>query len=449
MKNVLLTIVFLLICLVCFGADERVMAWFAPYPAGFNIDLRSTNYSGISSAPGEDAYWGRNNYNDDVIVALAGARSNYSNNISVKFTISMDFKNDDAPWCYVSASEPYLKRPFGLDFVICYDDNTNNPRSVISIRPDKVYYHEEDFDEVSVNQEAGSLSFTVKPYNNEVWIDICLVLPSGDKVDLSSALSANDYYCGINIAIDVYSENTRIGGDSWYYSFNGYIDEPIEGSRSNVFFNLTPNANANSINLANPLFDVTGSGINIGSYSYETQAFLQRDENDGKWEYDYQIQNDYYIFASSSKDPTNNQSGPFSLVLQGIESDAGLVDTYKLNYLIGLKSNYSDEIIWYDGCSYMTESVEGKYTYTNDWWYGEDYNVDFEETYKESPKNSSASNLLVIGHRILDDMRSDMKSLIFIDQGDILIKATNDFEPENMTAGVYSSTVYFHVISKF
>ena len=471
MKRIVILMLLLSICTFCFAFSAT--SWFAPYPAGFNVNLLdSGSYPGIGTTTVTS--FPANGYNDPTIVALVGVMltgDNLQNSIA-KISISMDFKGD-TPWTYVSASEPYLKRPFGLDFVVCYDDSPkNNPRDVISIRPDSddgatVKYNESSFTENGcnkpvINGETGEVTLEL-PLSAEkpvVWMDIVLALP--DDVDMSTALSADDYYCGINISLDVVqrdsdNNDTLVAGghNSWTYSFNGYISSRPDATSARVFFNLLPNATANSINVS----DLQNqNSLLIGSYTYETQSFLQRTADDGDLEYAYQKYNNYYIFASSSKDPTD-AGGKFALTLQGLDpSQTEGYSNTSFNYEIGIQSaNAGHSIDWVSNSPPSIEEAKGmkereeKPNKTplsvpslsdDDAW--------FDGTESTATWSNENEHPPILGTRVEEDMRDDMKSLVFKDSGDIYIRATNAaLDPTKLSPGVYTSTVYFHVISNF
>ena len=264
MKKRLLYLFFtIFICSLGFAEN---IAWFAPYAAGFNVDLNNTEmYSG--AVPDNDGhgrlpqvYFNQNAYNDDTLIAVAGFKTTnlgiIYNQATVTFKVSLDFKGDTS-WTYASASEPYLKRPFGLDFVICYNDDSE-ARDIISVRPSQnggepsVASSLDDQSSYSVEDGVVTFKATLNHKileEDAVWVDIVLVLPDDTKCDMSSALSADDYYCGIKMDISVTGDTTY--SDSWTYSFNGFISDDPNASVTNVFFTVLPNATANSIAVNN------------------------------------------------------------------------------------------------------------------------------------------------------------------------------------------------------
>ncbi|MBO8443475.1 MAG: hypothetical protein IAC42_06920 [Spirochaetes bacterium] len=475
MKRIVILMLLLSISTFCFAYSAT--SWFAPYPAGFNVNLLdSSSYPGIGTTTVTD--FPANGYNDPTIVALVGVMltgDNFQNSIA-KISISMDFKGD-TPWTYVSASEPYLKRPFGLDFVVCYDDSPEkNPRDVISIRPDSnngatVNYNESSFTENKknygcelpvINGKTGevTLELPLSAKTPVVWMDIVLALPS--NVDMSTALSADDYYCGINITLDVVqrdsdNKDTLVAGghNSWTYSFNGYISSRPDATSARVFFNLLPNATANSINVS----DLQNrNSLLIGSYTYETQSFLLRNADDGDLEYDYQKYNNYYIFASSSKDPTD-AGGKFALTLQGLDpSQTEGYSNTSFNYEIGIQSaNAGKSIFWVSNSPSSIEDAKDMEERKEDPNKTplsvpslSDDDAWFDGTESTATWSTGNEHPPILGTRVEEDMRDHMKSLVFKDSGDIYIRATNAaLDPTKLSPGVYTSTVYFHVISNF
>lgn len=379
--------------------------WFSPYPAGFNVNLADSE-----SYQGTDGTWNiANHYDDNTLIGVVGITDAYADEVYLE--IEMDFPGEQ--WCYVSASEPYLKRPFGIVFVT---SNGDNQRKV---------YHKGYSSTGSIVLDADGQNIAQIPLeldsDGDAWCDLVLYLPSSDIVDLSSALSADDYYCSFSIKIYVNGREEK----KWTYSFNGYIGEEPQDDTAHVFFNILPYASANAINVYDLLDE--SQEILIGEYSYETQSFIEdrQDEPIGGYENyvsNRDVYNKFHIFASSSEDPTDT-GGYFTLVLRGYEYDSsvGVDDSYSLRYEVGLGDLNSNRIQWYTG----TESLD---------------TISSELAFNNNDQ----------GYR-LETMRDDQHSIVFFDEGYIYIRApeNNTKKAENLTPGVYSSRIYLHVISDY
>ena len=437
MKKIILLVI-MLIAAMCFNLFAA-SAWLSPYPAGFNVDLEDPYNVFIGAANGsldidgkgiakDFQQSGNNGYTPETMVCLIGVKEVPEGyNAKITITVNSFSSNSDYSWAYVSASEPYIRRPFALDFVSCYYGK-NGARTVQRLG----YGGDSSRNTISIDLDM------IKNNVTEAWVDVILYLPK-DGVDLSYALSAHDYYCNFDISVDlVAGDGSSTYVDSWSMSFNGYVNEkPETGEKPIVFFNVTPSPEAYAIDIDNQMNDLLStSGIQIGTFSLETQAFMDSGYNDipENVKYTYQKGNMYSIFASSSDDPFNKQGDKFKLILDGLESYTDLADSYQFEYEVGLAKNNNDTPVWYDG----TMSV------------GEGQNI----TSTKSNNNSSLLNSADVTQSMGDNHQG--YSLFFhIDDGPIYIRAAQGVngvtrtQLENLTAGVYSSKIYFHVVSKY
>ena len=435
MKKIILLVI-MLIAIMCFDLFA-VSAWLSPYPAGFNVDLEDPYNVFIGAANGtlgsdgkgvakNFQQSGNNGYTPETMVCLIGVKDVPVNrNARITVTVNSFSSNSSYSWHYISASEPYIRRPFALDFVSCYYGK-NDARTVQRLG----YGGDSSRNTISIDLDLINNKVT------EAWVDVILYLPK-DGVDLSYALSAHDYYCNLRISVELIDENgkkVQNVGTEWSMSFNGYVNEkPETGEKPIVFFNVTPSPEAYAIDIDNQMDDLLSiSGIQIGTFSLETQAFMDSGYNDipENVKYTYQKNNMYSIFASSSDNPFK-KGDKFKLILDGLESYTDLADSYQFEYEVGLAKNNNDTPVWYDG----TMSVQGKTSTT-------------------SENDSSLLNSADVTQRMGDNHQG--YSLFFhIDDGPIYIRAAQGVngvtrtQLENLTAGVYSSKIYFHVVSKY
>lgn len=420
MKKILLIIILISITPVASvfagGSSESIQpsAWFSPYAAGFNVNLMDTDtYCGRKDGEGFDSA----GYNDKTLIGVIGATRL---NTTVTVSITASFSADN--WYYVSASEPYLKRPFGLDLVEVQGSDEGG--GTIS-KTHHFGYQKAGNDnkiEVSNTQLTLELSST-----NSKWIDVVLVLPSSsdNNADLSAALAKDDYYADLNITISGTVNGTNMTR-TWPITLSGYIGNPPDITNENIFLNIIPNATANSIDIndltkhkVNINSTDSSTGITIGTYEYQSIAYRT---NAG---YDEEKEKNYLIFASASEDPTDG-SKSFELVLSGLESSSGVDSSFKFNYLIGLQSTESDAFFTNKDWSQQTKWFDG--TLTSD--------------------RADSSNALRGRYRD-EFMRNNTHSLTFFDEGNILIALPENstVSTDKLTAGIYTSTVYFHVVS--
>lgn len=429
-KLILLIVLSAIACSVYAVGDAEV--WFSPYPAAFNVDLEDTEtYCGVQEDIGGSP--SGSGYSDQTLIGVVGfgGPSNELGSIWDAFfqtidTVSfeIEFNSAGEAWNYVSASEPYLKRPFGVDIVLNYFEMGSSGTSVLAAH---LGY---DNDKSQTNTKGTEFSVVLKedslPSGN-FWIGIYLKLPD-ENVDLSSALSADDYYSSMNLSLTV-SYNSWRSDDvfEWNaYIFNGYIGEEIDDLETQVFLNIVPDAQANSINVSD-LED--GKSVTIGEYSYVSQAYLPESYG-GNPSSETMSNANYYVFASSSPDP-NLSGGLFHLVSTGIESAPSAENV--IYYQVGIDS----------------ANISG--TGTADKWYnGQDI----------LPSVSTAS--LVEGDSRREQLSYDYRwfeytryySITFEDRGSLMIRAADangnpdtSFLASDYRAGVYTSTIYLHVVS--
>lgn len=400
MKKAILTCFLLILCTICFA---EASGWFSPYPAGFNVNLEdSETYTGAAESIGLDGTgdakrWNVSGYNDLTLIGLVGATGLGESTVTV--TIEMEVKRIGDTLCYYSASEPELKRPFYIDLVAC--NSANDGKRKVT----RIGYNDKD--------QSFSGSVTLTPYNGEAWADIVLCLPDEEGVDLSYALSADDYYCGLTIEMTGAVEKT------WSYTFNGYIQDAPLTNKAQVFFIVDPEPEASAMSLRELLIG-DRKPVQIGTYSFETQAFMSAGQTAGGDEslkYEYQKENMYSIFASSSPDPFNS-NGKFSMKYEGDSS-------ISFPFEIVIKSKT------YDGSSEVplaNEESSGTAT---------DFLLDAEKFEEALGDNHSGTSLYFRGN-----------GSILLKVPDDYIKTEEDLYSE-FPAGTYSSTVYFHVVSDY
>lgn len=415
-------LMFLLVAAQTFCA---VNCWFAPYPAAFNVNLDDSEiYSGAKDSEGY-AHWNTQGYNNETIIAVCGLSGlDPSKEYSIK--VEALFEEGNPKWYYVSASEPYLKRPFCIDVIDSFESENGRKMERMGATSD------------AASDTTATIELTKRQQNienngttYEAWADIVLYLPDANdnnasNLDFTSALSADDYTAKLRIA---FLENGN-EIDSNILSINGYVDKEPDFSQAQIFFSVSPNPLATSMNVKSLLVD--GEEYEIGTYSYETQSFMSYGQSAGgnpMLYYGPQSGNNYYIFASASSDPTQGGGNGFEMYYNGSESSSE-----KFKFYIGLDSsldssstNRQNDTTWFTGTDSMS-SVEG---------------AALSATREESQLGWSHSG---------DSLGN---TLFFRDEGKIMLKSREEkYDEESFMAlslppGVYSSTVYFHVVSDY
>lgn len=408
--------------------------YFSPYPAAFNVNLKdSTTYGGALNSGNIDqdgkgglAYWQRASYNDNTIIAVSGV-TNISNDERANYTYSMEVSiqlHGDG-WNYVSASEPYLERPFAIDVIMCNQNNANTAREFVRMGAGGTTSNTITVDlEPAYYEDRNDLS--------EAWVDIVLYLPELTSGD-TSALSADDYYAGLNVKIyrkeKESSESTgesKLLGD-YSFTFNGYIDDEPDFTDAHIFFNVTPNANANSMDVRQLLLE--DASYDVGTYSYETQAFLTGGQTSGgndKLKYEYQSGNNYYIFASANDVPTSPNTAGFRMYYNGDTTAESFPFIVGLDTATDNTESNTGRVIWFDGTDDLTTLDKS-----------------------DPPKKIQAT-------RVEEDFgfkQGSGQTLYFRDNGTIWIDYDeNAIEGEeefvtSLSPGVYSTRIYFHIVS--
>ena len=388
---------FILFCCVLNAVPAAINGWFSPYPAGFNVNLEDdATYTGAIESGSSAKVWNSEGYNDSTLVALVGVSGldwyEAQNKIEVKVEVDL---GEDKEWAYVSASEPYLKRPFALDFISCSPGDGGNNRTVTRL---------------GYGTDGSETSTTVR------------LTPALNGGSYEAWLSASDYFCSLKITLLV---NGQPYGSPWNFTFNGYIDDEPDMSYANIFFNIQPYPAATSLSVNELL--VEKKEIVIGEYDYETQSFLTGGQTSGGTDdltYDKQKDNSYYIFASAS--PEANTSGPeFRMYLNGnISSESNFP------FVIELKSTFNE--VTQNGGRTKKDVFDGTASTNSDGPFVE------------------AGKLV----ESLSVTHGRGSNLVFRDYGTISIRYsgpayTQEQLYKDFSPGVYSSNVYFHIVSKY
>lgn len=389
-------------------------SFFAPYPSSFNVNLAdTTTYSGV---PDDLSYTGgfAPGYSEQTMIALLGFSGlNAAAGHKIELTIEVV---DPAAFEYVSASEPYLSRPFELDVV----KSTSSSKSLVK------------FDEGASSKKTATLSVDA----DEIWFDFVLELPASG---MENALAKNDYYVQLEISAKEYDdkdgdgvcdEGERVSKHGpWPFYISGYIDEGSPANVSYVMMNITPTARANAISIDQL---AKGESMHIANYFYESMAFMPGAQTDiydeGGLSYDEQANNRLYVFASSSSDPNDTDAGEFVMKMAGLENEDNLSSAYSFPFTIEMRNT--------------------NYTPNN----SDNSKVFYGYTIKDTKKMLSGS--VITGTLGNTHGTSNNKNVLYYyDDGEIYIQVPNvetqavQEALRSLTAGVYTSTIYIHVVS--
>lgn len=388
-------------------------SFFAPYPSSFNVNLADTiTYSGV---PDDLRYTGgfAPGYSEQTMIALLGFSGlNAAAGHKIELTIEVV---DPAAFEYVSASEPYLSRPFELDVV--KSQSTSSFKSFVK------------FDEGDNSKKTATISVDA----DEIWFDFVLELPASG---MENALAKNDYYVQLEISAKEYydKDENEVCDEGelvskhgpWPFYISGYIDEGSPANVSYVMMNITPTARANAISIDQL---AKGESMHIANYFYESMAFMPGSQtniyDEDRLSYDEQFNNPLYVFASSSSNPNDTSARDFEMKMAGLENEENLSSAYSFPFTIEMRNvNYNEK----------KPGVNSKT------FYG---------------KNPSSVNDMLSGSEIKGTLggthgTSDNKNVLyFYDDGSIYIQVpeANRVALDDLTAGVYTSTIYIHVVS--
>lgn len=414
-------IVFVLLLLLVTQLLVATNAFFAPYPSSFNVDLTDTDtYCGVPEslnfvegfAPG---------YSDQTMIALIGLSdmtgTRHKIELNVNVVSSKDFE-------YISASEPYLSRPFALDIVENYKDGGTK----------RIQLEMKDSGNIAT-YTTGEITA------EEVWFDIVLKLPEDG---LSNALAKSDYYVQLEITATEYADNNRNGvGDEgevvsshgpWPFYISGYIDEGSPANVSYVMMNIAPTARANAINIDELK---NGPPMKIADYFYESMAFMPTGLTDiydeGSLSYSDQAGNPLYVFASSSSDPNDENADSFKMKMAGFEDEDNLSSAFSFPFAIEMRNVNYDSAKPDENCKTFTGETP---TSINEMLMGSSQVGETGDQHDKDPDWS--------------DWDGEDGVIYFYDDGEIYIKLPDNYDSEelnDLTAGVYTSRIYIHVVS--
>lgn len=456
MKKIFVCAFFILFLINIYSTILAVDTWFEPYSSCFSVDLSATekytgSQIGIFDDPEQGIY---GDYDKTDMLGVIGITNNNEAIESGTVTVNMDFSNTNN-FTYVSQGDDTLSVPYGIDITIRYrvDHNSHGILGNVTDRTDSVGYYTYKLNGKNVShygyndntlsalsEGADSFSFSISDLNlnpnglqegwdgpdwlvgsryhyNEliaIWIDFILVLPEKARQSGEFLIgNASDYMSQFNVSVG------GIASGSYFVTLTGYNGTAKPDDMS-VLFTITPYPSSFSLNVSNL---INGDIETIGSYSYSNAATETKSEPT--------ISNSpFYIFASSSSDPLEDNPGYFVMK----HEDAVVDDLNGRNgfyYEIGLdstaSSSYSSDdrnrpdIVWYDGNI-------GAGTISNA---GNDKNSKLMSAIRKERKHGT------------------LWTYSFFDNGEIKIRyrEDNSVPPLNLVGGSYSSTIYLHLIS--
>lgn len=287
-------------------------------------------------------------------------------------------------FCFVSTSQPYFRIPFGLNIVVNQqNDNGNNETTTYSCGYD----------------DNGNLTV---PDNNELVLDDELhIKGQGGYIEILVYLVLPDSYEDFNPgpASDYFTRQITVScpedaTDKKTYSIvmQGYYETEGTQVADSVIFSVTPGANARTINISALL---EGQSVEVGVYNMTTIS--ESDTSDDS--------SPYYIYALGSSFFDDERASHFRLTNTTDQ-------TSSFQYTVTLISDASGEGTDFTGFLDFKDISELKPT---------------EKRIETMPDGNSIATCY--------------------GSGTIEISVNPENVPDNLSAGYYSSDIYFHVVS--
>ncbi len=355
------------------------------------------------------------NYNNKEILGIVGF-----DGVEGEYEVTFNFGGTNN-WMFTSQKNHDNKIPFGLDLVV----RVNVPG-------------EERLDDatpvISKGYKAGNsnmnltepVSITVPGYKGnveytDIWIDIVLVVPKKGEVTAPEANYAEDDSYVASFSIDITKKNETTGKydvlvGSYTVFMQGYYQQDNTGHQPDapeVNYVVIPNAAANNINLTE-----LGTGeITICDYFYEAKTIWYNKDSQVNLPNTNLM---YSISLSSSEKGASEEL--FRLVHNDLPEGMTPNEYTSVCYEIGVKqkgqANVPEEN-WFDGTLKIDngqpyKTVKGK--------------VHMFETRPNFGNNAAINHY---------------------DEGELVFKLADNADISKLTAGMYSSNVYVHLISNY
>lgn len=413
-KRRVLIFVFLLFSVMCsmnnaFAAAQTFMKQFS---SAFLVNLASNIYKAHGSSPvwasgsASNPNTNDNNYYDNQMLCTMGISGTTKD---VTFTFSLD----SGPWLYLlDETDLRFSRPFGVDLIIRGVNSSTNKHESVTINGSQIVHM--GLDEDSSNDMSAKFVIPKETWEtySSIWLDVCLVmdpvLNSNGQVVVNgttyTATPSNDNYkARIKVSID--NADLAGGTETYLIDLLGYYTTSGEhpGSTSAIL-SVTPTAAASSLDIWKLKTD--GVVQTVASYSFTTATFLNNTVlTNGK----------VHFYLSSTEGGTGTISDGFTLKFTRNNKVPSVLNGYNsVKYTARIvSSEYSGQTKDFDG-----NAVFG----------------DTSNYYSVSADHISTST----GHGDLTRWH---------DSGTIEVRIDDD--TDNLVAGLYTSTIYFHVVTDF
>ncbi len=406
-----------IIVLSSFMAFSEATVFMKHFSSSFLVNLASNNYV----AHGDDPDWahenpsnphpstGDNKYYDNQMLCTLGVQNTDKD---VTFTFSLD----SGHWLYLlDETDLRFSRPFGVDLII--RGNGASGHTTLQVNGKKISHM--GLSSAFGDNHSGSVSFTIpasamQNYQS-IWFDICLVMDSPldtngqvyfADTDTTYTVTPHEDNYRARITVSVKNEDIVGGSSTYYIDLLGYYRADGSSPEAlSAILDVIPTAAASSLDIetlsANKIEQI------VASYRFTTSTV---GAGNGK----------VYFFLSST------ESGSGSLPDE---------DGFSLKYT---KNNRIPSVLnKYNSVAYEAKIVSNEYNK--------------ETVFDGTTGFGTTEGILNTYHAVEPDSVSTTTGhgnlVRWHDSGVVKVKMTGNVD--DLVAGLYTSTIYFHVVTNF
>lgn len=410
-KRRVLAFVLLLFSLICStAAFAEVQTFMKQFSSAFLVNLASDIYKTHNSSPDWANGSATNSsssdyYYDNQMLCTLGI-SGTTNDVTFTFSL------DSGSWLYLlDETDTRFSRPFGVDLIIRGQGSNGHETIAIDDSGTKIVHMGFNSGISGGNEATFTITAEKMKQYGSLWLDVCLVMDPvlGDngKVEINGTtytVTPTDDNYKARIKVVVKNADLSDGTETYLIDLLGYYTTSGEhpGS-STAILNVTPTAAASSLDIEKLKTDSVVQ--TVASYSFTT-ATMTRDVNtNGK----------VHFYLSSTERGTGTISDGFTLKFT--------------------RNNKVPSVLnGYNSVKYTARIVSSEYSgQTKDF----DGNAVFGDTSKYYSVSADHINTST-GHGSLTRWH---------DSGTIEVRIDDDID--NLVAGLYTSTIYFHVVTDF
>lgn len=412
-KRRVLAFVLLLFSLICStAAFAEAQTFMKQFSSAFLVNLASNIYNAHGSSPvwasgsASNPSTNHNNYYDNQMLCTMGI-SGTTNDVSFTFSL------DSGHWLYLlDETDLRFSRPFGVDLIIRGINRSTGGHESVTINGSQILHMGLDADNSSDNSATFEIPSSIWNKYSSIWLDVCLVMDPvlGDdgKVKVNGTTytvtpTDDNYKARIKVTVD----NIDLSGGTETYLIDllGYYTTSGEhpGSTSAIL-SVTPTAASSSLDIEKLKTDAVVQ--TVASYSFTTATFLNN---------------------------TVSTNGKVHFYLSSTESGKGSIDDgFTLKFT---RNNKVPSVLnGYNSVKYTARIVSSEYPGQTMDFNGNAVFGNTDNYYSVSADHVSTSS----GHGDLTRWH---------DSGTIEVRIDDDID--NLVAGLYTSTIYFHVVTDF